>query len=326
MEDLLFALNAVTPIIIMVTLGYFLKKIGIIPVTLAKPLNKIVFRVLLPVMLFYNVYKIDNIGNIDFGYLIFVGVSVAVLFFIALSLSFVLTKERSRRAVLIQSVFRSNYALIGIPLAISLFGEEGAAVATLLSAVSIPVFNIFAVISLSLFDPSGKRPSPLKVLRGIVTNPLIIGIACGLAVLGVRAVLAQASIVFKLSDLSPFTKVMDYLSGAATPIALLALGAQFEFSAIASMKREIIAGTLLRVAIVPALVIGIALLFPSFTGAHFAAFVGLYCTPLAVSTVPMTQEMGSDGELAGQLVIWTTLFSAPSIFLFSYLLKLMGIF
>ncbi len=326
MEDLLFALNAVAPIIIIVALGYILKRIGIIPVGLAKPLNKIVFRVLLPVMLFYNVYKINNIGSIDFGYLVFVAVSVAALFLIALPLSFVLTKEQSRRAVLIQVVFRSNYALIGIPLAISLFGNEGAAIATILSAVSIPVFNICAVVALSLFDPSGKKPSVIKVLRGIVTNPLIIGIALGLLTVGIRAIFDSAAIDFRLSDIGAFTKVMDYLSGAATPVALLALGAQFEFSAVSSMKREIISGTLLRVAIVPTVVLSIALLFKSFTGAHFAAFVGLYCTPLAVSTVPMTQEMGSDSELAGQLVIWTTLFSALSIFLFSYILKLIGIF
>ncbi len=326
MEDLLFALNAVAPIIIMVALGYFLKKIGIFPVTLTKPVNKIVFRLLLPVMLFYNIYKIGDIGNIDFGYIIYAAVSVALLFIIALPLSAILTKERNRRAVLIQSVFRSNYALIGIPLAISLFGDEGAAIATLLSAVSIPLFNIFAVISLALFDPSGKKPSPLKVLRGIVTNPLIIGIALGLITLGIRGIFTQSGIAFRLTDISAVKTVLGYLSGAATPIALLSLGAQFEFSAISSMKREIIWGTLLRVAIVPALCIGVALLFPGFQGAHFATFVGLYCTPLAVSTVPMSQEMGSDGDLAGQLVIWTTLFSALSIFVFSYILKLAGIF
>lgn len=326
MEDLLFALNAVAPIIIMVALGYFLKKIGIFPVTLTKPVNKIVFRLLLPVMLFYNIYKIGDIGNIDFGYIVYAAVSVALLFIIALPLSAILTKERNRRAVLIQSVFRSNYALIGIPLAISLFGDEGAAIATLLSAVSIPLFNIFAVISLSLFDPSGKKPSPMKVLRGIVTNPLIIGIVTGLMMLGVRGIFTQFDITFRISDISALKTVLEYLSGAATPVALLALGAQFEFSAISSMKREIIWGTLLRVAIVPALCIGIALLFPNFQGAHFATFVGLYCTPLAVSTVPMSQEMGSDADLAGQLVIWTTLFSALSIFIFSYILKLAGIF
>ena len=159
MADLIFALNAVAPIILLVLLGFFMKRIGIIPTELAKPLNKIVFRLLLPMMLFNNIYNIESFESIEVGYLIFVAVSVAVLFGLGLLLSPLLTAERSRRAVLIQAVFRSNYALIGIPLAISLFGDEGAATASLLSAVSIPVFNIYAVIALSLFDPSGKKKS-----------------------------------------------------------------------------------------------------------------------------------------------------------------------
>ena len=326
MADLLFALNATAPIILLVAIGFFMKRLGIIPFELAKPLNKIVFRLLLPVMLFNNIYNIKDITSIDFGYLIFVAVSVAVLFFIGLGLSFVFTKERSRRAVLIQVIFRSNYALIGIPLAISLFGEEGKAIASLLSAVSIPVFNIFAVIALALFNPTGKRPSVGSVVLGIIKNPLIIGIAVGLASIGVRALFVSLGISFRLTDVEGITKVIGHLSGAATPVALLALGAQFEFSVISGMKREIIFGTLARVLVVPAIAIGVAMLFPSFGGAHFAAFVGLYCTPLAVSTVPMTQEMGSDGELAGQLVIFTTLASAVGIFLFTYILRLIGIF
>lgn len=326
MEDILFALNAVAPIIITVALGYLLKRLGIIPYEMAKPLNKIVFRVLLPVMLFNNVYGVSDIGSIDFTYLFFVGISVVILFFAGLALSFLLTVRRERRAVLIQVLFRSNYALIGIPLAMSLFGAEGGAIATLLSAVSIPVFNIFAVIALSIFDPWGKRPSAKKIIISIAKNPLIIGIAAGLAVLGVRGIFNATGIDFRLYDIKAIEKVVGYLSGAATPVALLALGAQFEFKAISSMKKEIIWGTLLRTLIVPAAAIGTALLIPSFEGAHYAAFVGLYCTPLAVSTVPMTQEMGSDSELAGQLVIWTTLASGVGIFLFSYLLRLLSIF
>ena len=327
MADLIFALNAVMPIVLLVAIGYLLKRLGIFAAELARPVNKIVFRVLLPAMLFNNVYKIGDIGSVDPTYLIFVAVSVVVLFGIAVPLSALMTKERSRRAVLIQAVFRSNYALIGIPLAVSIGGESGSAAATLLSAVSIPVFNVCAVTALSLFDPSGKRPSVLKVLRGIVTNPLVLGIAAGLAALGIRAALGAWEIDFSLyRDVEPVGKVIGYLSSAATPIALLSLGAQFEFSAIASAKREIIWGTLLRTLIVPAACLGVALCIPTLNAGHYAAFIGLYATPLAVSTVPMTQEMGSDSDLAGQLVIFTTLASGFGIFMFTYLLKLIGVF
>ncbi len=326
MEEFLFALGAVTPIILMVALGYLLKRIGIIPYEIAKPLNKIVFRVLLPVMLFMNVYKIGDLADIEYGYILYVAITVAVIFAIALPLSALFTGERSRRAPLIQASFRSNYALIGIPLAISLAGEAAGAAATLLSAVSIPLFNVFAVITLSLFDPSGRKPSIGKVARGIVTNPLIVAIATGIAVLGIRAAFQALDISFRLYEVTPIYKVLEYLSAAATPLALLALGAQFEFSQTVTMRKEIIIGTLMRVCITPAILIAIACIFfgNRFNAAHYASFIGVFATPLAVSTVPMTQEMGSDAELAGQLVVWTTVISALGVFIFSYLLKLLG--
>lgn len=328
MKDFLFALGAVSPIIITVALGYVLKRIGIIPYGIAKPLNKIVFRVLLPVMLFLNIYKLDGLLEVEYGYLIYVAVAVAVVAAIAIPLSALLTHERSRRAPLIQAAFRSNYALIGIPLAISLAGEGAAASASLLSAVSIPLFNVLAVLSLSAFDPSGKKPTVAKVIKGILTNPLIIGIVSGILVLGIRAVFESCDISFRLTDVAPVYKVLEYLSGAATPLALLSLGAQFEFSQTRSMKKEIIIGTVMRVFAVPTLLITIACVFfgDFFSAAHYACFIGVFATPLAVSTVPMTQEMGSDGELAGQLVVWTTIASAFGVFIFSYLLKVLGFF
>ena len=80
--------------------------------------------------------------------------------------------------------------------------------------------------------------------------------------------------------------------------------------------------------ILPVLGVGVAYLFfgDRFGGAHFAAFVALFATPVAVSSLPMAQEMGNDAELAGQYVVWTTLVSALSIFLASLWLKQVGIF
>ena len=122
--------------------------------------------------------------------------------------------------------------------------------------------------------------------------------------------------------------MLGYLSNLATPLALLVLGVQFEFSAVKEMKKEIVFGTLARTVLAPALAIGVAFLFlkEQFSGAHFAAFVAMFATPVAVSSVPMAQEMKGDASLAGQLVVWTTLASALSVFFASWLLKLAGVF
>ena len=325
MADLLFAINVTAPIVIMVVIGYILKRLGMLDGTVAKVLNKLVFRVFLPAMLFLNMYKIESLGDVDFAFVRYTLASTALLFGVAIIAVMLFTRENPKRGALLQSVFRANYALVGIPLATSLFGSEGAIHATVLSAFIIPVFNALAVIGLSIFS-SDRRPSIKKILCGILKNPLIQSIAVGFVALGVRAIFVECGIDFRLSDVEPIYKTLQSLSSVATPLALLVLGAQFELSAIPHLKKHIVFGVCARNFIVPLLGLGFAYLLGIFNGAHFATFVAVFCTPVAVSSVPMAQEMESDVALAGQLVIWSTLLSTVSIFLASYVLKLVGIF
>lgn len=328
MDSLIFAINAVAPIILMVTLGYLLKRIAWMDLKFTKMANKLVFRVFLPALLFLNIYKIESLAAFDLGYVLYAAIMVLAVFLLALPAVLLIAKKPERRGALWQASFRSNYALVGIPLAQSLFGDSGVAVASLLSAVIVPLLNVLAVISLTVFGTSGERPSVKRVLLGILKNPLIQGVLAGIAALGIRALLVQYQVDFRLTDIRPVYKLLEDLSKLATPMALLCLGAQFEFSAVTSMRREIVFGTLMRTLIVPILGIGCAYLFFSrqFTGAHFASFVAVFATPVSISSVPMAQEMGGDTTLAGQLVVWSTLVSALSVFLTAFLLRTAGVF
>lgn len=329
MDSLLFAVNAVSPIIIMIAIGYLLKRYGFITTDFAKTANKLVFRVFLPSMLFLNVYKIETIGGIKLGYILYCLIALLAIFLLSFPLVIAVARKREYRGVLLQGAFRSNYALIGIPLTQALFGDDGVMIASLLSAAIIPVFNILAVISLSVFrKKQGEKPNIRRILADILHNPLIQSIFIGVAVLGIRTLFVRFAIAFRLTDIGPLYKVLGYLSNMATPLALLVLGAQFEFSAVRELRREILFGTLMRTIFVPLLGIGTAYLFFSahFSGAHFAAFVAMFATPVAVSSVPMAQEMDGDVSLAGQLVVWTTLASSLSVFLIAFLLRTAGVF
>ena len=319
MESFIFAVNAVLPIIFMVALGYLLKRIGMIPDGFCSVANKLVFRVFLPAMLFLNVYGISSDMSIGFEYIIYAVVSVAVFFILGNVLVVFVTKGK-RRAPLLQAVFRSNFALIGIPLAEALYGAEGVAVAALLSAVTIPLFNVLAVLCFSIHTGSGEV-SVKKIILDIIKNPLIISIAAGALFL----ILKSSVKGFSIEAFPPLHKALTYLSRVATPLALITLGAQFEFSAVKELRREILAGVIARCVAVPLLALGCAYLLGCFSGAHFAAFVALYASPVAVSSVPMAQELGGDTELAGQLVVWTTLVSAFTVFFFAFAIKALGV-
>ena len=325
MDSFIFAINAVTPLILMALVGYFLRRIGLISEDMPRALNKLVFRVFLPCTLFLNVYRIESLGGFDFGYVAYSIVAVLIIYAAAIVPTLAVTRSSARRGVIQQAVFRSNFALIGIPLATSICGAEGAEVAAVLSAFAIPVFNVLAVITLSVFTGEG-RVSIKRILLDILKNPLIVSVALGFVALGIRAIFAGSGIEWRLADVAPVFKVLESLSAVATPLALVTLGAQFKFSAIGGMRRELIFAVLARTVVGPSLVVATAYLLFDFEAAHFASFVALFATPVAVSSVPMTQEMGGDVELAGQIVVWTTATSGFTIFLFTLVLKLLAVF
>lgn len=326
MDSFIFAVSAVLPLIIVVLVGYLLSRSGIIPDGTSRVLNKMVFRAFLPCMLFLNIYKIESIGDIDFGYIVYAIVALLIVYAIALPVVMAVSSDGARRGVLLQSVFRSNFALIGIPLAISLCGQEGAIIAAVLSGFAIPVFNALAVVSLSVFRGGENRVNVKRILLDILKNPLIQSVFIGFVALAVRAIFIQSGITWRLTDMTPVYTSLESLSSVATPLALVSLGAQFKFSAIGRMKRELIFAVLTRIVIVPLSLITVAYLFFDFEASHFASFVALFATPVAVSSVPMAQEMGADSELAGQIVVWSTALSGVTIFLFTLVLKALGVF
>ena len=191
LDKLIFTCNAVLPIVLMILIGYGVKKIKLLPENFFKMANKLCFRLCLPVLLFYNIYSVDNIQAIgeNWQIIVFAVAAIVVIFAIGLFMTMLLIKDPRQKGVVLQCFFRSNYAIIGIALAESLAGtgSVAAGLAAVVSAVSIPLFNILAIISLSIFVKEGdSKISVVSILKKIVTNPLIIGVFAGLVVLVIR--------------------------------------------------------------------------------------------------------------------------------------------
>lgn len=341
MESFVFAANSVLPLIALIFLGYLLKRIGFLNDNFLAIGNKLVFKVLLPALLFYNVYNIDNIGQINWSFVLYGACAIAAIFAIAMVVVPLFVKDKGQCGVVVQAIFRSNFALIGVPLASALFGSDGAAAASVLSAFTIPLFNIFAVIALTVYHnplPSvgeQTKTSPIKkMLVSTATNPLILSVLSGLVVLLVRALFVELGWSFRLKSFQLFGqdvtfvyKALQYVANTATPISLVVLGGRFSISSVKRLWKPIVATTLLRCVAVPAVGLSLAyLLLPSLQGQHFAAYIAVFGTPTAVSSAIMAKEMGGDGELADQIVVWTTVLSALTIFIETVVLKAVGIF
>ena len=201
-------------------------------------------------------------------------VALCVIFLVGLAIALLTTPEGKRRGVVLQCSFRSNFAIIGLPLAAALGGAEAEAAAAVMSSLTVPLMNILAVLALSLFVHESGKISVKNILLDIVKNPLIQGVALGMVCLVLRWVQTEiwGELIFSLSIHTKFFyTLLTWLKNITTPLALLVLGGQFVFSAVKELKKEIIISTLCRLVLAPVIGIG---------GAYLADRVGLVvCGP-----------------------------------------------
>ncbi len=376
LDVLLTSINAVFPIILLILLGYLLKRFKFLNDNFIKIGNKFVFKVCLPCMLCINIYdNMQSFADIRWDVVIYSTVVILIIFGLGLLTAILITKQQNRRGVILQCAFRSNFAIIGLTLVGRLGGDE--ALGGIISAFSIPVFNILAVVALSIFTEKEqsalgrealKNPAPTameegassspgvkasksknsikSILLNIVKNPLIIGVAVGLVLVGVREIeracgwirliedggVTKEVVAFRLSAELKFlyTAIKD-LKAIASPLALIVLGGQFEFSAVKGMTKEIIAGTIWRIVVAPLIGIGVAILLSNYTDLFtfdstvYPTLIALFGTPVAVSSAIMAGEMKNDEQLATQLVVWTSIGSIITIFVIVFALMSFGL-
>lgn len=334
MQIFVTALEAVLPIVLLILLGCFLRIRGFLSDGFLSVGSKVVFRLCLPVMLFVSVYSIENLSQIRWDICLYCAAASVFIFLLGIVVAVVTTPVAERRGVLVQCIFRSNYAIVGMPLAATLGGEEATAVAAVLAAALVPLFNVLAVLALSIFrkDESG-RIDVKKIAVDVARNPLIGGVVAGLLALLVRQwqIGQFGTVVFSLErDLAAVYEVLRDLKSMTTPLALIVLGGQFRFSAVRGLFKEIVTGTVWRTVLAPVIGVGGAILLSKagllYCGqAEYPALIALYGSPVAVSSAIMAREMHNDEQLATQLLVWTSVVSIVTIFAAVCLLMSMGL-
>lgn len=320
------AINAVFPVVLMTLLGYVLQRIGFLSKEFIRVGSKLSFKVLMPCMLFVNVYNIENFSVIRWDVVVYSIVILLIIFVLGFITAVVTTKIPERRGAILQGTFRSNMAIMGLSLASVLGSTEAIATSAIVSAFTLPVMNILAVIALTVFvkPDDANKVSVGSILKNIIKNPIIDGILVGMAALAIRALQIRlfGRVVFALNvQLKCVYTTLSNIKAMTSPFALMILGAQFDFSASKGLLREIVVGTLWRTIIAPALAIGTAVLLTKYTTIlsfgvnEYPALLALFGTPVAVSSAIMAGQMKNDEQLATQLVVWTSIASIASVFL-----------
>ncbi len=363
------------PIILLILMGVLARRTGYLDAATFQKMNKFNFRFNFFALMFVNLYTVESIRQMPVRMGIFMLTVLSVLLVLGIFLSGVFTKERFRRGVLVQAVFRSNYAIVGIPVAAALVGDEGGQMASFLQFPIVMFFNFMSVLVLSIYsdyeaqyrlygegplaeevssrdageassadaanvEPAGRKVHTekskidfMKILKGILLNPLIQGLVAGFIVLILREVIpkgADGELVFSIErDIPWLYSSLQSLSRLATPLALVVLGGQLEMKEISGYKKELIAGVFMRLVGAPA--IGFALLYAAVRmgllvvgPVEIAVMVAIFGSPMAVASTVMSQEMGGDGHLAGQIVVWTSVLGMVSLFLLIFTLRMSG--
>ena len=158
MENFWIAVNAVVPFCIYIAFGLFARTIGLVEEEFTKKLNQMVFRAFFPIMMFYNLYSMDLSQKFNSKLMITGILSLFILIVLLCVTIPVFVKENSKRGVMIQAIYRSNFVLFAIPLTESVFGSEGVALTSMMIAVVVPIYNVVAVIVLEYFQ--GGVPNP----------------------------------------------------------------------------------------------------------------------------------------------------------------------
>lgn len=307
MENLVISLNVVLPLFLLIALGYALKRLRMYDEVTLKNINKLVFKVFLPVYLFHSIYSTDLSAVFDIKVILFAIAGLLIWFLILMFLIPRMEKDNAKRGVMIQGMFRSNFVLFGLPVAISLCGEENIGITSLLLGIVVPIYNVLAVITLETFR--GTKPSVKKILIGIMKNPLIIA-----SVLGVGMYLLKIELPYTIE------KTVVDIGKVATPLALIALGGGFAFHKVKGDIKQLMVSVVGKLVISPLFMVTAAVLL-GFRNEVLVPILLMSGAPTAVSSYTMAEQMGGDGELAGEIVVFTTGISIVTIFVWVFVLK-----
>ena len=313
MENLIFSLNATIPIFLMMLLGMLFRKLGWMDEVFAAKMNKFVFLVPLPMLLFEQLATVDFSEVWDIKFILFCFVVTAISITISTLIS-MLWKDRSIKGEFIQATYRSSAALLGIAFIQNIYGTAG--MAPLMIIGSVPLYNIMAVVVLSLFKPGNNsfdKALVKKTLKGIVTNPIIIGIVAGFV-----------WSALKLPMPLILHKTVSSIGATATPMGLMSMGATFEMKKATSKMKPTLVAVFMKLVGFCAIFLPVAAML-GFRNEQLIAILVMLGSATTVSCFVMARNMGHEGTLSSGVIMMTTLLSAFTLTMWLDVLRSFGL-
>ena len=303
-ESLIFSLNSTMPLFFIMLLGYLLHRKQFLTDDFVAMANKFVFNVALPVQLFRDLATMDVRASFDAKYVLFCAAVTTSSILVIWALAKLFLKEKHIVGEFVQACYRSSAAILGAAFIQNIYGTSG--MSGLMILGSVPLYNIFAVIILTLESPvldakSGMGEKIKKSLKGIVTNPILLGIAAGFV-----------WSLLRLPMLTMANKTLSSLAGMTSPLALLAIGAGFKGREALGYLKPTAVATVTKLVILPAIFLPMAVHF-GFTDQKLVALLVMLGSVTTPAGYVMAKQMGHEGTLTGSVCVTTTVFSALTL-------------
>lgn len=311
MENLIFSLNATIPLFLVMVVGWFLRKIGILNEAFCKAANKFNFTVTLPVLLFKDLFESNVKESFDIKYVLFCAIVTSIAFWGLWGISKIIWKGKNFIGEFVQACYRSSAAVLGIALITNIYGSAGMVPMMIIGAV--PLFNIYAVLVLTFESPGNKNKTVKDALIGICKNPIIIAIIIGVIC---------SMIDFEMPTMLEST--ISNIARMASPLALVVIGASFEGKKAIALLKPSITAAIIKLVVLPAIFLPIAIKM-GYVGGHLVAILIMLGSPSTPSSYVMAKSMGSEGTLTASAVVLTTLGSAFSLTVILFILRSIGV-
>lgn len=312
MENFMIGFNAVMPLIMYLLIGYAFNRLGMISQSAFEDFNRALFAILLPINLFINIYQSDFSSAFSPEVLTYI-LLFALLGFITLAVIIpIFIKDNSKRGVMLQGAIRSNAILFGLPLGTALLGEHRMGMVSIVIATIVPLWNILSVVALSIY--TDEKISIKKLLQKIITNPMVIATLLGIFSLLIGLVLPTF-----------IEATMTNINRMVSPLALMVMGGTFQVRSVRFRDMPLVFTVVSKLMLVPAFaLLGGVLL--GFRGEAIIAVLIAMAGPTAVSSYPQAVAAGGDGNLANQIVVFTTILSMFSLVFWIAFAKSMALF
>ncbi len=310
MEILAYTLNGIVPVFSVIFVGMFLNKLNFFSVKTKDEIIKLVFYVGTPCLIFMNVATSDIYSCFDFKFEIFtVFLIISLLFLSILFCSFI--KDPAKKGAVVQLAYRSNFAIIGMPIALNFLSPAGVTLTAVTLSFAVITYNISAVLLLSYYG--GVERNFKSMIKGIITNPLIVGTFAGLFFA-----------LLKIPVPVILSKTLSTLGDIASCMGLIIIGTSITLQGFKLNKKEIFVSVFLRNIFAPLWFVGIGLL-AGYRGDAIMVLAIMSSAPAAVNCFVMAKKMNVSADISAFGVSLTSIFSIFSVFVCVYLIKLFGL-